>query len=596
MWKLKRQARGGSIPVAEIASMASALSHKMKNLLPKLHVLDVRSLAMFRILFGLFLLYDVLFSRTRNGKYDLAWYTSDPPERSYIKPDSERVLAYYGTSLVNLTPFARRGTVDQEIAFFVSYAVLALFLTIGFQCQHYWLLSLLWFMTRGLIRKAQCMTDGSDNLVCQLLLWMLFLPVSQVWSVDALLLRRHKRHGKDSSPIVPPTNHQVSGIACFGLLLQICMVYGCCIMTRTFDNYSLSELQGTDWFGPEYSLVYYAANGSGTLKTILADWIRTSPRLCQYMTWSAFWIEATAPLLCLLWNQRYSHWFAFLLASLHLGIGSIINIPHWTMLGVMMQLVWIPTHVWDGWFWRRGPPSSSCSTKVEMTNQSSPPVPLNRWNPLPWFYFYLLVSTWCLHRGWSAGIFVSDFSESLASLVDFTNYWGMWDRAPRLVPFTTIRGWRKRHRTTLLSEDGLRQMCFLESSHDGHDFIGTEKWETVDVFHLIRTGEELEMKKYSEDYFDYSTYTYPTTRWEKGLGDEWNSYLKGQDGYDWTVKETLATALCHMVNEDLARRGTRTLETIEIVVRTQGVSPPFSHTRYTDEGYVWYSDEIDCDE
>lgn len=271
---------------------------------PKPHVLDIRSLALFRILFGLLQLYNV-YSRICNGKYDLAWYTSYPTEKSYVPSDTE----YFDKNLVDWFHLAGRGTLGQEICFFVAYALLALHLTVGLHYQSSFLVPLMWLMSRALYQKSSCPTDGSDDLVSQLLIWMSFLPLSEVWSVDGLIRRRRN---KDATGI---RNYQVSGIPCLGLTLQIAMVYFSCLMDRTFDNYTLSELRGTDWFGPDYSLVFYAANGNGTHKTWAADLIRNSPRLCQFMTFSAFWVEALAPLLCLAFNQRYSHWSAIALAD-----------------------------------------------------------------------------------------------------------------------------------------------------------------------------------------------------------------------------------------------------------------------------------------
>ena len=51
-----------------------------KNNAPLPHILDLRSLALFRIFFGILQLSDI-YERLKNGKYDLAFYTSYPPER-----------------------------------------------------------------------------------------------------------------------------------------------------------------------------------------------------------------------------------------------------------------------------------------------------------------------------------------------------------------------------------------------------------------------------------------------------------------------------------------------------------------------------------
>ena len=74
--------------VSETESAPDKKSAPMKCLsrfLPLPHVLDLRSLALFRILFGLCQLGDI-YGRLCTGKYDLAWYTSEPEDRSYYYP------------------------------------------------------------------------------------------------------------------------------------------------------------------------------------------------------------------------------------------------------------------------------------------------------------------------------------------------------------------------------------------------------------------------------------------------------------------------------------------------------------------------------
>lgn len=84
---------------------------------------------------------------------------------------------------------------------FSVYTLLTAFLlTIGYQCQSRWLLPALWLMYHGLIGKNYAGSFGSDQLPGQLYTWMLFvLPLSEVWSVDALLRRSQARSSPRST-------------------------------------------------------------------------------------------------------------------------------------------------------------------------------------------------------------------------------------------------------------------------------------------------------------------------------------------------------------------------------------------------------------
>lgn len=139
--------------VSETESAPDKKSAPMKGFsrfLPLPHVLDLRSLALFRILFGLCQLGDI-YGRLCTGKYDLAWYTSEPEDRSYYYPGmpTQDFQGFLGKTFL-----FQRGTIQQEIIFFVVYGILLTLFTIGFQCQNYWLMPCIWLFTNGLISKG----------------------------------------------------------------------------------------------------------------------------------------------------------------------------------------------------------------------------------------------------------------------------------------------------------------------------------------------------------------------------------------------------------------------------------------------------------
>jgi hypothetical protein len=187
---------------------------------------------------------------------------------------------------------------------------------------------------------------------------------------------------------------------------------------------------------PEYSLVHYASNGSGVHKSLISDIIRTTPILNKFMTFSGFWIDTFCPVICLLFNQRNSHWGAIPLILLHFGIGQTINIPQWAQLGCIIHVVWIPTHIWDRLLGK-----SSSNTKERGTLNAQPlDIQQEIGNAFSCFLLYLLIATWCASRGWIPSAWDPT---QMAQNYGFENSsWDMWTGAPRESPFTMIVGKR----------------------------------------------------------------------------------------------------------------------------------------------------------
>ena len=142
-----------------------------------INVLDLRSLAAFRILLGAYLLYDI-YARLSLGRYDLAWYTSEPDERSFLAP----------TDTPHKAPLHQywfyRGSAQVQVGLFGLSTVLAFWFTLGYRCNGA-LKILLWVTQVAQHSRNMEVTDGSDAYIRHLLFWSCFLPLAQVWSVDA---------------------------------------------------------------------------------------------------------------------------------------------------------------------------------------------------------------------------------------------------------------------------------------------------------------------------------------------------------------------------------------------------------------------------
>lgn len=589
------------------SSSTSPKPNGILRFLPLAHVLDLRSLALFRILFGLLQLSDI-YGRLSAGKYDLAWYTSSPEERSYFYPNMPS--QEFEGPLGQLFLF-QRGSIGQEIAFFVVYGILLVMLTIGFQCQNCWLLPLIWLFTNGLISKGDAGSWGSDQLAQQLLIWMVFLPLSEEWSVDAWLRRKRGIPSRYE-------NHQVKSIACLGLVLLINMMYLDCTLERTYQTYTWDELHESDWLWPDFPLVWYASNGSGTYNTWFTKIVRETHALNQFMTFSGFLIECLMPPLCLIFNQRYSHWFAINLMALHFGIGLIIAIPHFACMGILIHTIWIPTHMWDRLLGsgkstntedvdeaaeykktdgdsndddkirtprknknRTRPKSESptsvmdipsseesteskCSTNVT----TAPPKQTSRIRKvavfsirstsflLQCFFLYLLFCTFLAANGWFHEYTLLPNNLAFYYFL-MSNDWGMWSPgAERVSPYTVILGGRKR-------QDG----------SDGYD--------VYNLFHFLKTGgEEIGFDGFTEEFLADTTYLYPSTRWEKALGDDWEDYLSNEDT---DISDNILDAWCIFINEDLEKLGRPPMDAIEIRIHLRPIGTPERGKRYSDE-------------
>ena len=366
------------------------------------------------------------------------------------------------------------------------------------------------------------------------------------------------------------------------------MMYLGCTLERTYHAYAWDELHQSDWLWPDFPLVHYAANGSGTYNTWFTKIVRETAMLNQFMTFSGFLIECFMPPLCLLFNQRYSHWFAINLMALHLGIGLIIAIPHFAFMGFLIHTIWIPTHVWDRLLGGKAKENEAAEYKktngdertANGNNVSNGTTAVDEKKQtlvipnqssikkgvvfcvrsvsflLQCLFFALLICTFLYENKWF--LQYTTYPSQLAFYYFLmSNSWGMWSPgAERLSPYTVILGGRKQ-----------------EGTEDEYDIIN--------LFHFIKNGEEISFDDgFTEEFLADTTYLYPSTRWEKALGDDWEDYLQ-TPGYD--ISENILRAWCVFINEDMAKLGRAPIDAIEIRVYLRPIGTPESGKRYSDE-------------
>lgn len=141
------------------------------------------------------------------------------------------------------------------------------------------------------------------------------------------------------------------------------------------------------------------------------------------------------------------------------------------------------------------------------------------------------------------------------------NDWGMWSPgAERISPYTVILGGR-----------------LVEGEDDVFE-------EEINLFHFLKTrGEEVPFEGFTEEFMADSTYLYPSTRWEKALGDDWADYLSSAEN---DISDNILRAWCVMINEDLEKLGRRPMDALEIRLYLRPIGTPESGKRYSPIEYA----------
>uniref|UniRef100_A0A7S4QSG5 HTTM-like domain-containing protein n=1 Tax=Ditylum brightwellii TaxID=49249 RepID=A0A7S4QSG5_9STRA len=294
---------------------------------------DIRALAAFRILSGLYLLYDII-ERLQYGRLSLLWYTST--DNSFLRPDDTP----------HRSPIHRfwfyRGSENVQIFLFVVTFLLSLSFMLGYKCNAF-SKTLLWLNVVAM--QCRCMPphDGSDTFIRHLLLWSIQLPMSQVWSLDSVYQQNMLKKRTDKRNIDYCDIQNV--VAVWGLRLQIVIMYLGTVIHRTYDSYGF-EIYKSKWLPPQLTAVHYALHQSlGSRDSWLCNFVRNNLPASQFMTLTGMLIETFAPIMSLIMGNK-AHIPAFFLFKLHFGLYVLMNLPNWQFVGMIASVVWLPS-----WFW-----------------------------------------------------------------------------------------------------------------------------------------------------------------------------------------------------------------------------------------------------
>ena len=303
---------------------------------------DSRSLAIFRVLLGSYLIYDII-SRLQHGKFSLLWYTStadgsyldadDTPHRSPI----HRIWFY-------------RGSASLQIILFCITFFLGLSFTLGFKCNRL-TKTLLWLNVTAMQCRCMPVHDGSDTYFRHLLLWCTFIPVEKVWSIDSMIQNENK--GRETKSDLQRCKdihieNRSYTLPIFGVKLQIVLMYLGTVMHRSLDLYGFSmKIFQCKWLPPQLTAVHYALGGSfATRDVALGDFVRSNIYISKFMTLTAIIIEGVAPIMCLVLKKR-AYIPQILLVKLHFGLLLLMNLPNWQLVAMAATSIFTPSSMID---------------------------------------------------------------------------------------------------------------------------------------------------------------------------------------------------------------------------------------------------------
>lgn len=280
---------------------------------------DVRSLALFRIVVGIVILVDL----ATRAPYIETFYTD---EGSFSTEICESAMpgGFWSIHLLS------GSELYQQILFAIA-AVAAVFLIFG--CFTRTATIVTWLLLISLHVRNPLLLNSGDTLLRTMLFWSLFLPLGKVWSIDAW--RRTRRMLSTDESQSTSVKWWVSG-ASAGLILQLLVMYW-------FTG--IAKLN-TEWLNGE-SLEYVLR--MDMFIRPFGKWMLEFPSLLNFLSRATLWLELIGPTLLLLpWKNRYLR-IAMILAffGLHIGIVMSISVGLFSVISMTCWLPLIPSMVWD---------------------------------------------------------------------------------------------------------------------------------------------------------------------------------------------------------------------------------------------------------
>ncbi|MBN8247247.1 MAG: HTTM domain-containing protein [Verrucomicrobia bacterium] len=283
----------------------------------RLFSIDPRSLALFRILAALVLLFDLAIRCT-----DLrAMYTDEG-----MFPRWE--VCYRVSTVWNWSFHFGGGSAGYQAVLFALAGLLGVALLVGWETRLATLGS--WLMLVSVQHRVPAILSGSEILLRMLLLWGVFLPLGARWSLDQW--RRRRRGGASSPDAATP----IRSVASAAILLQMALMY----------LFSALYKSNGEWFRGEAvaGSLDHEFYGSAFGRSLLSH-----PNVLSVLTWGTLALEWLGPLVLLFprssWKLRVSVLTA--LVVMHLGIHWALEVGTFSWVAIAGLSLFVPPQLWN---------------------------------------------------------------------------------------------------------------------------------------------------------------------------------------------------------------------------------------------------------
>lgn len=278
--------------------------------------LDLRSLALVRILLALLLLADLAVRATA-----LEAHYSD----SGLFPVSDLYQVGF-PAIVSL--FALSGHPGYVAFVFILNALVLLALLLGWKTR--WTTFWCWLFLLSLHNRNNTILNGGDTWLRLTLFWAMFVPWARYWSLDAL------------DPIEEEAEEESSyfGVSSLAFVSQVFLVYLFAGLFKTGSSWWTDAsavkltMLANEWSGEwAYYLLYY-------------------PDLMEWLTRSVFWLELFGPWLLFtpIAFGPVRTFLVFSFFSFHFGLYLFMELGFFPVVGMVCVLSLLPN-----WFWERKP-------------------------------------------------------------------------------------------------------------------------------------------------------------------------------------------------------------------------------------------------
>ena len=291
------------------------------HLITRIFSLDLRSIALFRVLLGLLLLWDLLLR-----SFDLSDFYTDAgvlPRHHLLSISSKWYWSLHAAS----------GELWWQILLFTIAGTAAVALVVGYRSK--WAAAISFFLLASLLNRNGLILQGGDQLLVIMCFWSLFLPLGARYSIDASLLPEYE-HNPNTYVGREDIVQSYFSMATIAIVFQILYLYIFTAIMKTGDAWLV-----------RFDAAFYAVSLQ-QFATPIGDWIKQFPTLLGLSTRYVIAVEFIAPLLVLC--PFFWPWIRLtgllLLASLHMAFLLMLHIGLFPLIDFMALSLLLPGAAW----------------------------------------------------------------------------------------------------------------------------------------------------------------------------------------------------------------------------------------------------------